>query len=70
MVIQEAHARVPAKQRVVVAVRAERLGGFREVVCGLTPAGACAEAGRCLRCDLERLQSQSERFATKAKELP
>ena len=27
---------------------------FREVVCGLTPAGACAEAGRCLRCDLER----------------
>jgi len=47
---------------------AERLGGFREVVCGLTPAGACAEAGRCLRCDLERLQSQSGRFATKAKE--
>jgi hypothetical protein len=44
---------------------AERLGGFREVVCGLTPAGACAEAGRCLRCDLERLQSQSERFARK-----
>jgi len=40
---------------------AERLGGFREIVGGLTPAGACAEAGRCLRCDLERLQALSER---------
>ena len=49
---------------------AERLGGFREIVCGLTPAGACAEAGRCLRCDLERLQSLAERSGTKAKELP
>ncbi len=34
---------------------AERLGGFREVVGCLSPAGACAEAGRCLRCDLEKL---------------
>jgi len=34
---------------------AERLGNFREVVGCLSPAGACAEAGRCLRCDLEKL---------------
>ena len=31
---------------------AERRRNFREVVRGLTPASACAEAGRCLRCDL------------------
>ncbi len=35
----------------------ERLTGFGEVVSGLTPAGACAEAGRCLRCDLEKIFS-------------
>jgi len=32
----------------------ERRGNFREIVRGLSPASACAEAGRCLRCDLER----------------
>ena len=32
----------------------QRRGNFREIVRGLTPVGACAEAGRCLRCDLER----------------
>ncbi|MFC1640229.1 NADH-ubiquinone oxidoreductase-F iron-sulfur binding region domain-containing protein, partial [Gemmatimonadota bacterium] len=31
----------------------ERLGDFREVVSGFEHAGACAEASRCLRCDLE-----------------
>jgi len=32
----------------------ERRQNFREIVRGLSPASACAEAGRCLRCDLER----------------
>ena len=32
----------------------ERLGDFREVVSGFQHAGACAEASRCLRCDLEK----------------
>lgn len=31
----------------------ERIGGFEEVVCGYTREVACAEACRCLRCDLE-----------------
>jgi NADPH-dependent glutamate synthase beta subunit-like oxidoreductase len=35
----------------------ERLGGFREVVNGFQHAGACAEANRCLRCDLEKHRS-------------
>ena len=35
----------------------ERLGDFREVVCGITRQGACGEANRCLRCDLEKLRS-------------
>jgi NADPH-dependent glutamate synthase beta subunit-like oxidoreductase len=34
---------------------AKRKGTFDEVVRGLTPAKACKEAGRCLRCDLEKL---------------
>jgi len=32
---------------------AERVVDFREVARGLSPAKACAEAARCLRCDLE-----------------
>jgi NADH-quinone oxidoreductase subunit F len=36
---------------------ADRLGNFREVVSGISAEGACAEAGRCLRCDLEKLRS-------------
>ena len=36
---------------------AERSGNFREVVAGVSRSGACAEAGRCLRCDLEKLTS-------------
>jgi NADPH-dependent glutamate synthase beta subunit-like oxidoreductase len=39
----------------------ERKRGFVEVVCGLTPEAACYEAGRCLRCDLERAESQQAR---------
>jgi NADH-quinone oxidoreductase subunit F len=35
----------------------ERIADFREVVRGLHRAGACAEAGRCLRCDLEQRKS-------------
>ena len=35
----------------------ERMDSFREVVSGITRDIACAEAGRCLRCDLERLRS-------------
>ena len=35
----------------------ERLSDFREVVHGFGPEGACAEANRCLRCDLEKLRS-------------
>ena len=36
---------------------AERLGDFREVVYAFHPEGACAEANRCLRCDLEKVRS-------------
>jgi len=39
----------------------ERLGGFTEVLGDLTPGAACAEAGRCLRCDLERAEALQER---------
>jgi len=35
----------------------ERLGDFREVVFAFDPVGACAEANRCLRCDLEKVRS-------------
>jgi NADH-quinone oxidoreductase subunit F len=34
----------------------ERLGGFQEVVGTFHPEGACAEASRCLRCDLEKVR--------------
>jgi NADPH-dependent glutamate synthase beta subunit-like oxidoreductase len=34
-----------------------RLNDFREVVCGITLQGACGEANRCLRCDIEKLRS-------------
>jgi len=39
----------------------ERLAGFAEVVGGLKAEAACAEAGRCLRCDLERAASGADR---------
>jgi len=35
----------------------DRLGDFREVVNTFHPEGACAEANRCLRCDLEKVRS-------------
>ncbi|MGM0668650.1 MAG: NADH-ubiquinone oxidoreductase-F iron-sulfur binding region domain-containing protein [Gemmatimonadota bacterium] len=35
----------------------DRLDGFREVVYAFHPEGACAEASRCLRCDLEKVRS-------------
>jgi NADH-quinone oxidoreductase subunit F len=35
----------------------ERLDGFREVAFAFHPEGACAEASRCLRCDLEKVRS-------------
>ncbi len=34
----------------------ERRKSFAEVLCGLTPESANAEAGRCMRCDLERAE--------------
>jgi len=39
----------------------KRRDTFAEVVGGLTQGAACTEAGRCLRCDLERLESLSAR---------
>jgi hypothetical protein len=36
----------------------QRREDFREVVCGLSSACAGDEAGRCLRCDLEKLLSR------------
>ena len=39
----------------------ERKRSFVEVVCGLKPEQACYEAGRCLRCDLERSESLQAR---------
>jgi NADH-quinone oxidoreductase subunit F len=39
----------------------ERKKSFVEVVCGLKPDEACYEAGRCLRCDLERAESLQAR---------
>ena len=39
----------------------ERKNNFVEVVCGLKPEAACYEAGRCLRCDLERAESLQAR---------
>ena len=37
----------------------QRRGSFAEVVGTLTPGAACAEAGRCLRCDLERAEARA-----------
>lgn len=49
------NATVQAKEPMLAV--AERLSDFREVVQGFHPEGACAEANRCLRCDLEKLRS-------------
>ena len=53
---EELEKTAPRVEEPMVPV-AERRGNFREVACGLTPAGAAAEASRCLRCDLERMLS-------------
>jgi len=39
----------------------QRLRSFAEVLGDLSPEDACAEAGRCLRCDLERAEALEER---------
>jgi NADH-quinone oxidoreductase subunit F len=41
----------------------ERVGNFIEVLCDLTPSAACAEAGRCLRCDLERAEARERKLS-------
>ncbi len=46
----------PMAEEPMVAL-ADRLSDFREVVHGFGKEGACAEANRCLRCDLEKLRS-------------
>lgn len=51
---------LPRVEEPMLAVE-QRRGSFAEVLCGLTPGAACAEAGRCLRCDLERLESLAAR---------
>ena len=38
----------------------KRVGNFVEVLCDLTPGAACGEAGRCLRCDLERAEARKK----------
>jgi len=47
----------PPQAKEPMLALAERLSDFREVVHGFGPEGACAEANRCLRCDLEKLRS-------------
>jgi NADPH-dependent glutamate synthase beta subunit-like oxidoreductase len=47
----------PPQAREPMLALSERLSDFREVVHGFSPEGACAEANRCLRCDLEKLRS-------------
>ncbi|MBM4328947.1 MAG: NADH-quinone oxidoreductase subunit NuoF [Deltaproteobacteria bacterium] len=39
----------------------ERIGGFEEFETGFSEEMACLEAGRCLRCDLERMREQQEK---------
>ena len=42
---------------------AERISGFEEFEMGFTEQQACAEASRCLRCDLERMREMEEEEA-------
>ncbi len=48
----------PPQAKEPMLALAERLSDFREVVHGFGHEGACAEANRCLRCDLEKLRSK------------
>jgi len=41
----------------------ERIGNFSEVFCNITPGAACGEAGRCLRCDLERAEARKKELS-------
>ena len=52
---EEAMMASTERPREPMLAAAKRKGTFDEVVRGLTPAKACKEAGRCLRCDLEKL---------------
>jgi len=38
----------------------QRVGSFDEVLCDLPAGVACGEAGRCLRCDLERARTREK----------
>jgi len=53
---EDLEKRVPRVEEPMLPV-AKRLDGFAEVLGGLTPGAACAEAERCLRCDLERAEA-------------
>jgi NADPH-dependent glutamate synthase beta subunit-like oxidoreductase len=48
----EEHGAVPRHSYTHLPIKA-RIGGFHEVLEGYSKATACAEACRCLRCDLE-----------------
>jgi len=54
----EAVGEIP-RQPVEVLPPCERRGNFDEVLKAYTPQAARTEAKRCLRCDLEKLESQS-----------
>jgi NADPH-dependent glutamate synthase beta subunit-like oxidoreductase len=41
----------------------DRIVNFTEVLCNITPGAACGEAGRCLRCDLERAQAKEKELS-------
>ncbi|MCY2928315.1 MAG: ferredoxin, partial [Planctomycetota bacterium] len=51
-------ANAPARAVEPMTPADQRSGDFREVVCGLSQACADQEAGRCLRCDLEKILSR------------
>ena len=38
----------------------DRLGNFQEILQAYSAEAACAEARRCLRCDLERLEQEAK----------
>jgi len=45
-----------ARARIGKRPAAERVGDFQDVEMTMTEQAALAEAGRCLRCDLEALE--------------
>ncbi len=54
---EEELEKVLARVQEVMLPPKDRENSFAEVICGLTSGAACSEAGRCLRCDLERAES-------------